>query len=180
MLREAFMLVRREWMIVTLLLTAPIPAAAGNVITEWNEKAVGIVQPAAGPLPPLAVRNIAIGRRQDPRVAGERWRVGRRRLPAEDQAGRLYTDTDHLRLAVRFAVSGRGTPRLTNGRGTNDNFYQRVDPRRVFRTAGMGQTSSFVAAAPNGREAPIPAIPATMIEPPGSTLRRPLEGPLFD
>ena len=94
------MLVRREWMIVTLLLTAPIPAAAGNVITEWNEKAVGIVQPAAGPLPPLAVRNIAIGRRQDPRVAGERWRVGRRRLPAEDQAGGLYADTDHLRLAV--------------------------------------------------------------------------------
>ena len=41
MLREAFMLVRRGWMIVTLLLTAPIPAAAGNVITEWNEKAVG-------------------------------------------------------------------------------------------------------------------------------------------
>jgi hypothetical protein len=60
MLREAFMLVRREWMIVTLLLTVPIPAAAGNVITEWNEKAVSIVQPVTGPLPPLAVRNTAI------------------------------------------------------------------------------------------------------------------------
>jgi hypothetical protein len=57
---EAFMLIKQECMILTLLLTAPIPVAAGNVITEWNEKAVGIVQPATGPLPPLAVRNIAI------------------------------------------------------------------------------------------------------------------------
>jgi hypothetical protein len=47
-------------MLFALLLTAPLPAAAGNVVIDWDEKAVSIVQPATGPLPLLAVRNIAI------------------------------------------------------------------------------------------------------------------------
>jgi len=51
---------RREWMLLALLLTAPLSAAAGNVVIDWDEKAVSIVQPATGPLPLLAVRNIAI------------------------------------------------------------------------------------------------------------------------
>jgi PAP2 superfamily/Vanadium chloroperoxidase N-terminal domain len=51
---------RREgWIWLVLLLVAPVPAFA-NVITDWDEKAVSIVQPAPGPLPPLAVRNMAI------------------------------------------------------------------------------------------------------------------------
>src|SRR5689334_5697167 len=54
------MLVRRKWIFLAILLTAPMTAAAGNVITDWDEKAASIVQPAAGPLPALAVRNIAI------------------------------------------------------------------------------------------------------------------------
>ena len=54
------MLVRRKWIFLAILLTAPMTAAAGNVITDWDEKAASIVQPATGPLPVLAVRNIAI------------------------------------------------------------------------------------------------------------------------
>jgi hypothetical protein len=54
------MLARRASILLVLLLTAPISGAAGNVITDWDEKAAGIVQPAMGPLPPTAVRNIAI------------------------------------------------------------------------------------------------------------------------
>jgi len=38
------MLVRREWALLALLLVAPITAATGNVITDWDEKAVGLVQ----------------------------------------------------------------------------------------------------------------------------------------
>jgi len=53
-------MLRREWMLLALLLTAPLSAAAGNVVIDWDEKAVSIVQPATGPLPLLAVRNIAI------------------------------------------------------------------------------------------------------------------------
>jgi hypothetical protein len=33
MLREAFMLARRQWILLTLLLTVPISGAAGNVVT---------------------------------------------------------------------------------------------------------------------------------------------------
>jgi hypothetical protein len=54
------MLVRRKWIFLAILLTAPMTAAAGNVITDWDEKAASILQPATGPLPVLAVRNIAI------------------------------------------------------------------------------------------------------------------------
>ena len=54
------MLVRREWMLAALLLTAPITAAAGNVITDWDEKAVGTLQTGTVPPPPTAFRTMAI------------------------------------------------------------------------------------------------------------------------
>jgi hypothetical protein len=51
----------RGWALLVLLLAVPVTTAAANVVTDWDEKAVNIVQPAAmGPLPPLAFRNIAI------------------------------------------------------------------------------------------------------------------------
>jgi hypothetical protein len=40
---------RREWMLLALLLAAPITAATGNVITDWDEKAVAVVMPPTGP-----------------------------------------------------------------------------------------------------------------------------------
>jgi hypothetical protein len=58
--REALMIARRGLMLVALLLTASITAASGNVITDWDETAVSIAQPATGPLPPTAVRTVAI------------------------------------------------------------------------------------------------------------------------
>jgi hypothetical protein len=60
MFREAAMLVRREWMLLALLLTAPITAAAGNVITDWDEKAVSILQTGTVPPPPTAFCAMAI------------------------------------------------------------------------------------------------------------------------
>jgi hypothetical protein len=54
------MIARRGLMSVALLLTASITAASGNVITDWDETAVSIAQPATGPLPPTAVRTVAI------------------------------------------------------------------------------------------------------------------------
>jgi hypothetical protein len=54
------MLVRRKWMLAALLLTAPMTGAAGNVITDWNEKAVSIVQTGTVPPPPTAFRTMAI------------------------------------------------------------------------------------------------------------------------
>jgi PAP2 superfamily len=54
------MLVRREWMLFALLLAAPITAATGNVITDWDEKAVGIMQTGTVPPPPTAFRAMAI------------------------------------------------------------------------------------------------------------------------
>jgi len=54
------MLVKREWMVLALLLTAPITAATGNVITDWDEKAVSIVQTGTVPPPPTAFRTMAI------------------------------------------------------------------------------------------------------------------------
>jgi PAP2 superfamily len=54
------MLVRREWMLLALLLTAPMTAAAGNVVTDWDTKAVGIVQTGTAPPPPLGFRTMAI------------------------------------------------------------------------------------------------------------------------
>jgi hypothetical protein len=54
------MLVRRECMLLALLLTAPITAAAGNVITDWDEKAVAILQPGTVRPPETAFRTMAI------------------------------------------------------------------------------------------------------------------------
>jgi len=54
------MLARREWMLLGLLLTAPMTAAAGNVITDWDEKAVGILQPGMTFPPPTVSRAMAI------------------------------------------------------------------------------------------------------------------------
>jgi hypothetical protein len=60
MFREESMLVRREWLLAALLLTAPMTAAAGNVITDWDEKAVSIVQTGTVPPPPTAFRTMTI------------------------------------------------------------------------------------------------------------------------
>jgi PAP2 superfamily len=54
------MLVRREWMLSALLLMAPITAAAGNVIMDWDEKAIGVLQTGTTPPPPTAFRTMAI------------------------------------------------------------------------------------------------------------------------
>ena len=54
------MLVRREWVLLALLFTAPVTAATANVITDWDEKAVGTVQPGMAFPPPTAFRTIAI------------------------------------------------------------------------------------------------------------------------
>ena len=54
------MLVRREWMLAALALMAPITAAAGNVVTDWDTKAVAIVQTGTAPPPPLGFRTMAI------------------------------------------------------------------------------------------------------------------------
>jgi PAP2 superfamily len=50
---------RRGWIVLALLLIAPLPALA-NVITDWDEKAVGIVQPGTTFPPPTAFRTITI------------------------------------------------------------------------------------------------------------------------
>src|SRR5262249_42389620 len=60
MFREASMLVRREWMLLALLLTAPITAATGNVVTDWDEKAVAILQPGTVRPPETSFRTMAI------------------------------------------------------------------------------------------------------------------------
>ena len=54
------MLVRREWPLLALLLVAPITAATGNVITDWDEKAVGLVQTGTVRPPFTAHRTMAI------------------------------------------------------------------------------------------------------------------------
>ena len=54
------MLIRREWTVLALLLTAPITAATGNVVTDWDEKAVAILQPRTVRPPETAFRTMAI------------------------------------------------------------------------------------------------------------------------
>lgn len=54
------MIGRRQWMLLALLLTAPMTAATGNVITDWDEKAISLVQTGTVPPPPTANRAIAI------------------------------------------------------------------------------------------------------------------------
>jgi len=42
------------WMVLALLLTAPMTAAVANVITDWDEKAVSTIQTGTvTPPPPL-------------------------------------------------------------------------------------------------------------------------------
>ena len=47
-------------MLLALLLTAPVTAAAGNVVTHWDEKAVSILQTGTVPPPPTSFRAAAI------------------------------------------------------------------------------------------------------------------------
>lgn len=54
------MLVRREWMMLALLLTTPMAAATANVVTDWDEKAVSVLQTGTVPPPPTAFRTMAI------------------------------------------------------------------------------------------------------------------------
>ena len=54
------MLARRKWMLLALLLTAPMTAAAGNVIIDWDEKGVSVVQMVTVFPPPTAFRTMAI------------------------------------------------------------------------------------------------------------------------
>ncbi len=50
---------RRGWIVAALILIAPAPALA-NVITDWDEKAVALVQPGIVFPPPTALRTTAI------------------------------------------------------------------------------------------------------------------------
>jgi hypothetical protein len=54
------MLVRREWMSLAVLLTAPMATATGNVITDWDEEAVALVQPGTVFPSPTALRTTAM------------------------------------------------------------------------------------------------------------------------
>ena len=54
------MLVRGVWMLVALLLSAPVTAAAGNIITDWDEKAVSLVQTGTVRPPFTSHRTMAI------------------------------------------------------------------------------------------------------------------------
>jgi hypothetical protein len=50
----------RGWALLVLLLAVPVTTAAANVVTDWDEKAVGIVQTGTVPPPPTAFRAMAI------------------------------------------------------------------------------------------------------------------------
>jgi len=54
------MLVRREWILFALLLAAPINTATGNVVTDWDEKAVSLVQTGTVRPPFTSHRTMAI------------------------------------------------------------------------------------------------------------------------
>jgi len=54
------MLVRREWMLLAVLLTAPMATATANVITDWDERVVAVVQPGTVFPPPTALRTTAM------------------------------------------------------------------------------------------------------------------------
>jgi hypothetical protein len=59
MLREDNMPARREWILLAVLLTAPMAMATGNVNTDWDERAVALVQPRTASRPPTALRTTA-------------------------------------------------------------------------------------------------------------------------
>jgi len=50
----------REFMLLALLLATPATVSTANVITDWDAKAVGIVQTGTAPPPPLGFRTMAI------------------------------------------------------------------------------------------------------------------------
>src|SRR6267143_372518 len=50
----------RGWALLVLLLAVPVTSAAANVVTDWDAKAVGIVQTGTAPPPPLGLRTMAI------------------------------------------------------------------------------------------------------------------------
>ena len=50
---------RRGWIVMALLLIGPVPAL-GNVITDWDEKAVSWVQTGTVPPPPTSFRTMAM------------------------------------------------------------------------------------------------------------------------
>jgi hypothetical protein len=54
------MLGRRGWMVLALLLTAPMTAAVANVITDWDDKAVSTIQTGTVTPPPTSFRVMAI------------------------------------------------------------------------------------------------------------------------
>ena len=54
------MLVRGVWMLTALLLSATVTAAAGNIITDWDEKAVSLVQTGTVRPPFTSHRTMAI------------------------------------------------------------------------------------------------------------------------
>jgi len=54
------MLVRLEWILFALLLAAPINTATGNVVTDWDEKAVSLVQTGTVRPPFTSHRTMAI------------------------------------------------------------------------------------------------------------------------
>ncbi|HZZ21401.1 MAG TPA: vanadium-dependent haloperoxidase [Roseiarcus sp.] len=51
---------RRGWMLLALLLTAPMTAPLANVITDWDDKAVSAIQTGTVPPPPTSFRTMAI------------------------------------------------------------------------------------------------------------------------
>jgi hypothetical protein len=56
------MLMKREWMLLAVLLTAPMATATGNVITDWDEKAIALAPGTVVPSPttPTALRTTAM------------------------------------------------------------------------------------------------------------------------
>jgi hypothetical protein len=48
---------RREWILLAVLLTAPMAMATGNVNTDWDERAVALVQPRTVFPPPDCASN---------------------------------------------------------------------------------------------------------------------------
>src|ERR1700741_4775008 len=49
---------RRAWLLIAAFLLNPLPAASANVVTDWDEMAVAIIQPRM--VPPVAYRAMAI------------------------------------------------------------------------------------------------------------------------
>src|ERR1700745_2061526 len=50
----------RGFILLALLFATPATVSTANVVTDWDAKAVGIVQSGTGPPPPLGFRTMAI------------------------------------------------------------------------------------------------------------------------